>query len=119
MDISDAQYEALMDKALSLYQHAAEEWLADDNDPAYARLRHLASNPQLELCVSFEPEPSYSAWQDADLLPEDFIADHLVEFTLFYAATDDTEHQAQESIVKILLSADEDNGCYALQWFPD
>ena len=119
MDFSDAQYEALMDKALSLYQQAAEEWLADDNDPAYARLRRLASNPQLELCVSFESEPSYSAWQDTDLMPEDFTSERLVEFTLFYAKADDTEHQVQESIVKILLSADEDNDCYALQWFPD
>lgn len=115
--INDQLYEELLDKALFIYQQVAEEWLADD--PAYERLSRLASDPKLELCVSFESEPSYSAWQDTDLMPEDFSSEHLVEFTLFYAKSEDTEHQVQESIVKILLSADEDNDCCALQWFPD
>ena len=116
--INDHRYEELLDKALSIYQQSAEEWLASD-DPAYERLRRLAYDSQLELCVSFNPDPLYSSWQDADLLPEDITDEHLVEFTLFYAMATDNEHKVQEVIVKILLSNDDDNDFCALHRFPD
>ncbi len=117
MQLSDSTFDELTDRALSIYHQAAEEWLADD--PAYARLRRLASDDSLQLCVSCDPQPRSEEWQDVGVLPDDVAEQELVACTLFYAAADDDEHQVQEIIVKMLLSAQEDNDFCALQWFPD
>lgn len=115
--MDDKIYEVLERKALEIYQLAAQEWLADD--PAYQRLLRLSENPELKLCLALEEEPQFAEWQDADIVPEDIAEQNLVELTLFYAAAADDDNQAQETVLKLLLSADPDNGFCALVWFPD
>ena len=121
VSLTDDHYAVLEDRALSVFKHAAEDWL---EEPAYQRLLRLGENPRLQLCVAFTEEPQFAEWQDTDLLPEDLESEELVQFTLFYAAgTEDVEVDAkiEPEVVaaKILLSAQEDNDYCAVQWFPE
>ena len=119
--LTDDHYAVLEDRALSVFKHAAEDWL---EEPAYQRLLRLGENPRLQLCMAFTEDPQFAEWQDTDLLPEDLESEELVQFTLFYAAgTEDVEVDAkiEPEVVaaKILLSAQEDNDYCAVQWFPE
>lgn len=119
--ITDSKYSELEDRALSIYKHAAEDWLEES---AYQRLLRLGENPRLQLCIAFTEEPQFAEWQDTDLLPEDLETEELVQFTLFYAAVPedadaDAEVEPEEIAARILLSAQDDNDYCAVQWFPE
>ena len=119
--LTDDHYAVLEDRALSVFKHAAEDWL---EEPAYQRLLRLGENPRLQLCMAFTEEPQFAQWQDTDLLPEDLETEELVQFTLFYAAVPedaatDADVEPEEVAAKILLSAQEENDYCAVQWFPE
>ncbi len=115
--VTEDLYDQLEQRALVMYQQAAQEWLA--GSPEYQRLLRLAENPELKLCLAFEEQPLFADWQEADLLPEDLAEQQLVEFTLFYADAADEENKPQEVVLKLLISAEPDNDFCVLAWFPD